>query len=95
MNFRFRLLQLLLLETTASVLTGALICKRTISLVEGTGITNDVMEMGRYTVRTTTTIDSTELQDLISSLALDKASEITYKKKSFTAVLQPKDLKKV
>ena len=95
MNFSLRLLQLLLLAATTTVFTGAMICKKMISLVESTGITNDVMEMGRYTVRTTSRTDSTELQDLISLLKLEKATDIQYKQRSFTAILQPKDLKKV
>ena len=95
MNISLRLLQLLLLTATTAVFAGAMICKKTISLVESTGITNDIMEMGRYTVRTASRTDSTELQDLISLLTLDKASDIQYNQKSFTAVLQPKDLKKV
>ena len=92
MNSNLTLLQVLLLATTATVFTGAMICKRKIGIVEGTGITNDIMETGRYMVRTTSRTDSNELQDLISLLT---PSDIQYKRKSFTAVLQPKDLKKV
>ena len=95
MNSSLWSLQVLLLASTTAVFTGAMICKKTISLVESTGITNDIMEMGRYKVRTTSRTDSTELQDLISLLTLNEASDIQYRHKSFTAVLQPKDLKKV
>ena len=95
MNSSLWSLQVLLLAATTAVFTGAMICKKTISLVGSTGITNDIMEMGRYTVRTTSRTDSTELQDLISLLTLNEASDIQYRHKSFTAVLQPKDLKKV
>ena len=95
MNSSLWSLQVLLLAATTTVFTGAMVCKKTISLVESTGITNDIMEIGRYTVRTTRRTGSTELQDLISLLTLNEASDIQYRHKSFTAVLQPKDLKKV
>ena len=90
MNSSLRSLQVLLLVATATVYTGAImVCKKS------TGTINDIMEMGRYMVKTTHRTDSTKLQDLISLLTLHEASDIQYKRKSFIAVLQPRDLKKV
>ena len=90
MNSSLRSLQVLLLVATATVYTGAImVC------IKSAGTTNDIMEMGRYMVKITRRTDSTKLQDLISLLTLDEASDIQYKRKSFTAVLQPRDLKKV
>ena len=93
MNFS---VQLLLLVATTAVYTAAMTCNKMIwdeSSNDNTRTTNDIMEMGQYVVRTTRRTDSAELQDLISTL--DGASDIQYKHNSFTAVLQPKDLKKV
>ena len=90
-------LHLLLLVTTTAVLTAAMTCKNMVwdasSNVGNMALTDDVMETGRYMVRTTKKTNSTEVKDLISKL--NGASEIQYKQKSFTAVLQPKDIKKV
>ena len=95
MNFSVHIL--LLIVTTTAVYTAAMTCDKMIweeSSNENTRTTNDViMEMGRYMVRTTRRTDSDEVQDLISTL--DGASDIQYKHNSFTAILQPKDLKKV
>ena len=93
MSFTF---QLLLLVTTTAVFTAGITCNKMIrneNLTNGTEGTNDIMEMGQYVVRTNVRTDSVELQTLI--LKLDGASGIQYKLKSFTAVLQPRDLKKV
>ena len=58
------------------------------------GATNYVFEMGRYQVRTTRKIASDPVRDLMSTLR--GASEIVQLRgRSFTAVLQPRDLKKV
>ena len=95
MNFSF---QILLLVATMAVYTAAMTCNKMIwdessnENMRSRGA-DDIMEMGQYTVRTTRRTDSAELQDLISTL--DGASDIQYKRNSFTAVLQPKDLKKV
>ena len=90
------LLQLLLLTTVTKISNGRSICKSKTALAESGGLTYDVMEMGRYMVRTIMRTDSVEVQLLITSLALDEATgDIQYKSKSFIAVLQPKDLKKV
>ena len=94
MNFT---LQLLLLAATTAVFTAAMTCQKMIQDKNpsngNVGITDDIMEMGQYVVRTNVRTDSVELQTLISTL--DGASDIRYKHKSFTAVLQPRDLKKV
>ena len=95
MNFSVHIL--LLIVTTTAVYTAAMTCDKMIweeSSNEKMRTTNDIiMEMGRYTVRTTRRTDSAEVQDLISTL--DGASDIQYKLNSFTATLRPKDLKKV
>ena len=93
MKFAF---QLLLLIGTTAVLTAAVTCKNIISDTSSngnTGATTDILETGQYMVRTTMRTDSAEVQDLISKL--NGASDIQYKQHSFTAILQPKDLKKV
>ena len=95
MNFS---VQLLLLVATTAVYTAAMTCNKMIwdeSSNDNTksSTANDIMEMGQYVIRTIRRTDSAELQDLISTL--DGASDIQYKHNSFTAVLQPKDLKKV
>ena len=89
-------LQLLLLMGTTAVLTAAMTCKNFIwhtSSNGNTGATADIMETGQYMVKTTMRTDSAEVQDLISKL--NGASDIQYNQHSFTAILQPKDLKKV
>ena len=95
MNFSLHIL--LLVVTTTAVYTAAMTCDKMIweeSSTENTRTTNDIiLEMGRYTVRTTRRTNSAEVQDLISTL--DGASNIQYKLNSFTAILRPKDLKKV
>ena len=94
MNFSIHIL--LLVVTTTTVYTVAMTCDKMIwkkSSNENTITANDIMEMGQYTVRTTRRTDSAKVQDFISTL--DGASDIQYKHNSFTAILQPKDLKKV
>ena len=94
MNFSLHIL--LLVVTTIAVYTAAMTCDKMIwekSSNENTRTANDIMEMGQYTVRTTRRTDSAQVQDFISTL--DGASDIQYKHNSFTAILQPKDLKKV
>ena len=89
-------LKLLLLIGTTAVFTAAATCKNIISDTSSngnTGATTHILETGQYMVRTTMRTDSAEVQDLISKL--NGASDIQYKQHSFTAILQPKDLKKV
>ena len=80
MNFSLQLL--LLLVASTAVYTAATICKK-----------DGVMEMGQYSVTTNQSTDSVEVKNLI--LTLDGVNNIRYKCKSFTAFLQPSDLKKV
>lgn len=94
------LLQVLVLATTAVVFTTSTICNKMIWSIEensfgaSSGVTGEmVMEMGQYKVKTSQRTDSEPVKDLISKL--HGATNIQYKHKSFTAVLQPKDLKKV
>ena len=89
-------IQLLILLLTSAVFTAAMPCNKMIlenSSNENMAATNDVMEMGQYIVRTTRRTDSAEIREMISTL--DGASDVQYKRNSFTAVLEPKDLKKV
>ena len=96
MSFSLRLLQLMLLASTTEVFTMAMICNKMIwnGRSDGSsGVVDDIMEMGRYSVMTTKRTDSPKLQDLIS--VLDGLSNIQYEDNSFTAILLPKVLKKV
>ena len=92
-----RLLQILVLAVTAVIFTASMSCDKMISNNSPTannGATNDVFEMGRYQIRTTRRIRSDLVKDLMSTL--HGASEIVQLRgRSFTAVLQPRDLKKV
>ena len=97
MNFSSRLLlQFLLLLLTAAIFTSAEICKKLILSNGSTGnvgASMDIMETGRYTVRTSQRTDSQVVQDLVDEL--DGARDISYQLMRFTAILEPKDLKKV
>ena len=89
-------LQLLILLVASAVFTAAMPCNKMIlekGSNENMAATNDVMEMGQYIVRTTRRTESAEIQELISTL--DGSSDVQYMYNSFTAVLQPKDLKQV
>ena len=88
-----RLLQVLLALLIGVVFTSAMKCNKMIldkTTIGEAGISNDIMEMGRYFVRTT---DSKQAGKLIPTL--NGASEIKTRGKTFTAILQPSDLKKV
>ena len=100
MEINYRLLQILVLVMTAVVFTASMKCNKLIlsdtenSATPDNGATiNDVLETGQYMVRTIRRTDSASVIDLISKL--HGASGIEYNHKSFTAFLQPKDLKKV
>lgn len=97
MDISYRLLQILVLTVTAMVFTASMSCDKMILTKSATAnnrATNDVFEMGRYQVRTTRRIASNPVKDLMSTLR--GASEIVQLRgRSFTAVLQPRDLKKV
>ena len=96
MDISYKFLQILVLAVTAVVFTASMTCDKMIlsdSAAVNNGATNYVFEMSRYRVRTTRRIASNPVRDLVSTL--HGASEIQVKRKSFTAVLQPRDLKKV
>lgn len=97
MDYSLKFLQLLLvIAANAVVFTAAMTCDKMIwnkHQTRGTGVTDVVMEMGQYKIRTTKKTRSTKIQDLIKTL--DGASNFQNRSKSFTAVLQPSDLKKV
>ena len=96
MDISYRLLQAIVFAMTAVVFTASITCDKMImpsAEKSTTGGSNPILEMGRYMVRTTQRTDTAPVKDLMSNL--DGASDIKYKHKSFTAVLQPKDLKKV
>ena len=94
MGLNSLLLQALVLVMTAVAFTASLKCDKMILSSKENLATNDaVLEMGRYMVRTTQRTHSDLVKDLVSRLR--GASEIKYRGKTFTAVLQPRDLKKV
>ena len=96
MNFMFGLLQILFLVTVnTKFLTVAMSCDKLIQTgsIGNTGAPEEIMETGRYEVRTFARTNSNEVRDLIAEL--DGASGIQYRIAYFTAILQPKDLKKV
>ena len=99
MNFVFVLLQILFLVTvTTKILTVAeltRICDKRIDSgpVGNTGLIGEPMETGRYKVKTFARTNSDEVRSLIAKL--NGASDVQYTVASFTAILQPKDLKKV
>ena len=97
MVMNYPMLQALVLVMTTVVFTASLKCDKLIMIAEDgsrTRVTNDVvLEMGRYRVRTTQKTSSDPVKDLVSRLR--GASDIKYRGKTLTAVLQPRDLKKV
>ena len=96
MDISYRFLQMLVLTVTAVAFTASMSCDKMIlsNSAANNGATNDVFEMGRYQVRTTRKIASDPVRNLMSTLR--GASEIVQLRgRSFTAVLQPRDLKKV
>lgn len=97
MGTSYQLFQILVLMT-AVVFTASMACNKMIlstSVAENSPTANssDVMEMGRYKVKTILRTDSKPIKSLISKLR--GANEIKYNHRSFVAILQPKDLKKV
>ncbi|XP_065893704.1 uncharacterized protein, partial [Dysidea avara] len=93
-----RLLQIVLLAVCSMVLTSALTCDKLIldaTTIGEIGVSNDIMEMGRYKVSTTKPRNTNKIQALMATL--NGASRIRGKLKSrrFSAILQPTDLKKL
>ena len=98
MNLVFRFLQFLfLVAVTTEFFTAAMTCDKLIPIDSGSigniGEPEDIIETARYEVETYAMANSTEVKDLIAELA--GASDFQYHVTTFTAVLQPKDLKKV
>jgi len=93
MDISYQLLQGLLLATTAVIFTASMSCDKLILTSSGSKVSNDILEMGKYIVRTNQRTNSAAVKDLMSKL--NGATDIQQKHKSFTATLQPKDLKKV
>lgn len=95
----FVLLQILFLVTvTTKFLTVAMTCDKLIDSspvgnIGMIGAPKEIMETGRYEVRTFARTNSAEVRNLIAEL--NGASDIQYTVAWFTAILQPKDLKKV
>lgn len=87
----------LLIAISTKFLASAMICSKLIESNStgntSTGASKEIMEMGRYEVRTTARTNSAEVRSLIAEL--DGANDIQYNVAWFTAILQPKDLKKV
>ena len=95
MKFRYQFQKILLVAVTTVVVTSAMKCDKLIDdsgSVGNTGV-DMIMDTGRYVVNTTSSIKSQQVQSLIERL--NGASDIQYMEDSFTAILEPKDLKKV
>jgi len=94
-----RMLQLLLLAVSLVGLTSAMTsCDKLImdsTTIGETGISNDVMEMGRYKVRTTRRRNTNKIQSLMKTLSGASGIRGNMASRRFSAILQPSDLKKV
>ena len=101
MGISHQLLQVLVLAMTAVVFTASMRCNKLLtsntenSTAVNNEATSDVLETGKYIVRTTERTDSASVRGLISKLQGANHSDIEYRHRSFTAILLPKDLKKV
>ena len=94
MNIRYHLQKILLVMVATAMVTSAIICDKLIDDNASLGNTRDkIMDAGRYMVNTTGSTKSQQVQLLIDRL--NGARDIRYTDDSFTAVLEPKDLKKV
>lgn len=98
MDINNLLLQGLLVIMTAVAFTASMTCNKMIAKNSQTTDevfkdNNDIMEMGRYLVKTKRKTSSNSVRNFMAKL--NGASEIELNNKSFTAVLQPSDLKKV
>ena len=91
-----RVLQIfLIMVATTNHFTVAMICKKLIPIDLGNIVApaKISMERARYEVETYARVNSTKVENLIAGL--DGANDTQYNVTTFTAVLQPKDLKKV
>ncbi|XP_065895289.1 uncharacterized protein [Dysidea avara] len=94
MNIRYHLQKILLVMVATAMVTSAIICDKLIDDNASLGNTRDkIMDAGRYMVNTTGSTKSQQVQLLIDRL--NGARDIRYTDDSFTAVLEPKDLKKL
>jgi len=77
------------------MITSAMTCEKLVDKSGSVGKAGvvEIMDTGRYMVNTTGNTRSQQVQTLIQRL--DGASDIQYMERSFTAMLLPKDLKKV
>ena len=96
MNIRNHLQKILLVAVTAAMVTSVMTCDKLIDDSNSVGNTYTgvkIMDTGVYMVNTTHNTKSQQVQYLIE--ILDGARDIEYMEESFTAILEPKDLKKV
>ena len=94
MNLRYHLQKILLVAVTTAMVASAMTCDKLIDESGSVGNTGaKIMDTGRYMVNTTVNTKSQQVQSLIE--ILDGARHIQYTERSFTATLEPKDLKKV
>ena len=94
MDIGYHLLKVLFVAVTTVMVTSAMMCDKLIDesgSVRNTGA--EIMDTGRYMVNTTVNTKSQQVQSLIE--ILDGARDIQYTERSFTATLEPKDIKKV
>ena len=94
MNIRNHLQKILLVAVTAAMVTSVMTCDKLIDDSNSVGNTGvKIMDTGIYMVNTTHNTKSQQVQYLIE--ILDGARDIEYMEELFTAILEPKDLKKV
>jgi len=94
MNIRYHLQKIFLIAVTTIMVTSGMTCEKLVDdndLVGNTGAV--IMDTGRYMINTTGNTRSQQVQELVEKLY--GARDIQYMEESFTAVLEPKDLKKV
>jgi len=95
MNIKYHLKKILLVVATTAMVTSAMTCEKLVDESGSSGNTGaaEIMDTGRYMINTTGNTRSQQVQSLIDRL--NGARDIQYMKNSFTAILEPKDLKKV
>jgi len=95
MNIRYHLQKIFLVAVATIMVTSAMTCEKLVEdNIDSVGNTEAViMDTGRYMINTTGNTRSQQVQELVEKLY--GARDIQYREESFTAVLEPKDLKKV
>jgi len=88
MNIRYQLQKIFLVAVATIMVTSAMTCEKLVEDNEAV-----IMDTGRYMINTTGNTRSQQVQELVDMLY--GARDIQYREESFTAVLEPKDLKKV